>query len=253
MEEADVVKFFYSERHALTLNTAEAVLSIVCATFGPPNSVLDVGCGVGTWLYAAKAKGASRVRGIEGAWINEIQELAVPRESIDSIDLEAGWNADQDFDLSISLEVAEHLSPAAGSRLVDQLCFASPLVLFSAAVPGQGGNGHVNEQWPNYWQKQFAKNRYRSIDCVRPVIWNNENIPWWYRQNILIYINEDIARAYYLAMATKSASEDLPALGVLHPTPYIEQNITPKSPLWRRIAKKIRHSLRRRYSAEPTL
>jgi hypothetical protein len=103
---------------------------------------------VATCLYAAKANGATRLRGIEGAWINEVQELAVPIEIIEFVDLEGGWSSDRDFELSISLEVAEHLSAAAGSRLGKQLCSASPLVLFFAAVPGQGGNGHVSEQWP---------------------------------------------------------------------------------------------------------
>lgn len=244
MEQVNVKGFFYTERNALTLNAAEAVLSIVGARFGSPKSVLDVGCGVGTWLYVAEANGATRLRGIEGTWINEVQDLVVPREIIEVVNLQGDWSVDREFDLSISLEVAEHLSPAAGSRLVKQLCNASPLVLFSAAAPGQGGNGHVNEQWPDYWQKKFANNGYRSIDCVRPVIWNEDNIPWWYRQNILIFVREDIARDYYLTMASKGASDDLPVLGVLHPTPCLGQNVAPRHSLLRRIARRIRHRLR---------
>lgn len=239
MEQVNAEGFFYAKRHALTLNAAETVFSIVSARFGCPRSVLDVGCGVGTWLYAAKANGATKLRGIEGTWIDEVRDLVVPRETIKAVNLEDEWSADLDFELSISLEVAEHLSPTAGSRLVKQLCDASPLVLFSAAVPGQGGNGHVNEQWPDYWQKEFANSGYRSIDCVRPVIWNKTDIPWWYRQNILIFVREDIARDYYSTIASRHASDDLPVLGVLHPA--VQRN-SDRS-IFRRIARSIKQKL----------
>jgi SAM-dependent methyltransferase len=237
MEQAKVEGFFYPKRHALTLNAAKTVFSIVSARFGFPRSVLDVGCGVGTWLYAARANGATKLLGIEGTWIDEVRDLVVPREIIKAVNLEDEWSADLNFELSISLEVAEHLSPGAGSRLVKQLCNASPLVLFSAAVPGQGGNGHVNEQWPEYWQKEFARNEYRSIDCVRPLIWNKTDIPWWYQQNILIFAREDIAGDYYLAIASRRASDDLPVLGIQHP------------PMQRSILRRIARNIKHRFSS----
>jgi hypothetical protein len=60
-------------------------------------------------------------------------------------------------------------------------------VLFSAAIPFQGGTGHVNEQWPNYWADLFRNHDYVAIDCIRRRIWDNESVEWWYAQNCLIY------------------------------------------------------------------
>jgi hypothetical protein len=209
--------FFYDKRHALTLTAAQKVLRIVCDLFGAPRSVLDVGCGVGTWLAVAQANGAA-IEGVEGAWISGVDDLAVGRELIKVDDLEGNWTVSGRFDLAICLEVAEHLSPDAGSRLVDTLCAASPLVLFSAAIPGQGGNGHVNEQWPEYWQQEFARWQYRALDCVRPRIWEDADIPWWYRQNIVLFASKDHAHEYFSSAASKDPQWDTPVLGLIHPS-----------------------------------
>ena len=218
MNEEQVSGFFYKERHALTLHSARAVLSLVWDIFGPQSSILDVGCGVGTWLLVGEQLGASAIQGIEGPWLEGVKDVVVvvPRDRIRITDLEQDWQAPGKFGLAISLEVAEHLSPQAGLRLVERLSAASPLVLFSAAVPGQGGNGHVNEQWPMYWQKMFAGRGYRAIDCIRPVIWEDSRIPWWYRQNTVLFADKEVAREYYLKRAS-IANADIPLLGLIHP------------------------------------
>ena len=58
-------------------------------------------------------------------------------------------------------------------------------------MPYQGGTGHVNEQWPNYWIEQFAQRGYIAVDYIRKRIWDDEAIPWWYRQNILLFVNKE--------------------------------------------------------------
>lgn len=242
----NVKNFFYEERHALTAKAASVVLKIVSAQFYFPESVLDVGCGVGTWMAVAKEMGAKRVKGIEGSWLEKIEKISVPRSEIITSDLETEWSNNECFDLSISLEVAEHLSPRAGDRLVSQVCKASPLVLFSAAVPGQGGNGHVNEQWPEYWQTRFASNRYRAIDCVRPQIWNETNIPWWYRQNIILFAHENKAREYFSRLAQLEANEDIPLLGLTHPIPHgksQENDVAKRHGLIRKIKSRLLRNL----------
>jgi hypothetical protein len=93
------------------------------------------------------------------------------------------------FDLAISLEVAEHLPESRAESFVEDLTRLAPMVLFSAAIPGQGGRDHVNEQWQTYWAAMFSQHDYTLCDFLRPKIWNNRRIAYWYRQNILLFCN----------------------------------------------------------------
>ena len=91
------------------------------------------------------------------------------------------------YDLAISIEVAEHIEPGNAEEFVRLLTGLSDTVLFSAAIPGQGGTGHVNEQWPEYWAALFRASGYGAMDCLRTKIWDDAQIPFWYRQNCLIF------------------------------------------------------------------
>ena len=64
------------------------------------------------------------------------------------------------------------------------------MIVFSAAFPGQGGQNHLNEQWPEYWKNKFEKYDYELFDVLRPIFWNNESIPVWYRQNMMLVIKK---------------------------------------------------------------
>ena len=59
-------------------------------------------------------------------------------------------------------------------------------VIFSAAIPGQGGTGHLNEQFPAYWSKLFNENGFAVNSDFRFGIWNDDRIENWYRQNLMI-------------------------------------------------------------------
>jgi hypothetical protein len=209
--------FFYGERQRVTAHAAEIVLKLVWEFFGPRANVLDIGCGVGTWLRQARLLGASHIRGIEAAEVKQTRRLVIEEKSIEVADLEQPWSVTEKYNLAICLEVAEHLTRKAGLNLVKCLCEASPLILFSAAIPGQGGNGHINEQWPTYWQQQFALHGLRAMDCIRPRIWQDTDIPWWYRQNIVLFGTQQEAKKYYLSECERLPSEAIPVLGVRHP------------------------------------
>jgi hypothetical protein len=56
----------------------------------------------------------------------------------------------------------------------------------------QGGTHHVNEQWPAYWQDLFERQGYRMLDLIRREIWTNPEIQFWYRQNIFLFVVEDL-------------------------------------------------------------
>jgi hypothetical protein len=87
----------------------------------------------------------------------------------------------------LSLEVAEHLPPSAGPSFVATLCGLGDVVLFSAAIPHQGGTNHINEAWPGYWNGLFREQGFECFDVVRSAFWMRLEVEWWYAQNALIF------------------------------------------------------------------
>ena len=151
--------------------------------FGLPKSILDVGCGTGTWLRAAIDDGISDVIGIDGVEIPEDQ-LLFPSDKFQCLDLGAPVDLGHRFELVICLEVAEHLDQGSSRILIRTLTRHADVILFSAACPGQCGQHHVNCQWPKYWQGLFNSEGYACEDSARWKIWDDPLIEFWYRQNI---------------------------------------------------------------------
>lgn len=152
-----------------------------------PNNVLDVGCGVGTWLKVFEENGIIDYIGID---VVTPEKLHIPQAKFLTKDISKPFDLKRKFDLVVSLEVAEHLPEASADAFVKSLIIHSDTILFSAAIPGQGGQHHVNEQWPEYWEEKFSKHGFFFQDCIRPLIWKNENIDWWYKQNIFLLTKE---------------------------------------------------------------
>ncbi|MCX7768517.1 MAG: class I SAM-dependent methyltransferase [Flavobacteriales bacterium] len=157
-----------------------------------PSSVLDVGCGTGSWLKVARELGVEDYLGIDGPHM-DLNKAVIPVERIVLIDLEKPFDLNRRFDLVICLEVAEHISPSSAEDFIYSLCHHSKFVLFSAAIPGQGGQNHLNEQWPSWWQKLFEKNGFRAYDILRLKFWDNEKIFYWYKQNMILYSADAIS------------------------------------------------------------
>lgn len=181
---------FYKNRHQKTVYSARTVISIVLNALPPVHSAIDFGCGVGTWLSVLKEEGVIEIQGLDGHWVEQTL-LEIPKQNFREVDFEEAINFDKKFDLAITLEVAEHLSPKKAISFIDTLVAASDFILFSAAIPFQGGSSHINEQWPVYWADMFAKREYVALDCIRRRIWNDQQIPTWYRQNILLFVKKD--------------------------------------------------------------
>ncbi len=153
-----------------------------------PSSVIDVGCGIGTWLYEFKKAGVSDVLGIDSPYADQqlLKKYLNPDE-FKGWDLTKPFSAGRKFDVAISLEVAEHLPPETALQFVDHLANHADTIIFSAAVPAQVGQNHLNEQWPTYWAKRFEAKGYHCYDLVRPQFWNHPDVEVWYKQNILLY------------------------------------------------------------------
>lgn len=153
------------------------------------NSVLDVGCGLGTWLSVARDLGVKDIFGVDGEYVDrKLLGRYLDLSFFKSVDLRKDLDLDRSFDLAICLEVAEHLPESSSENLIDSLIRHSDVILFSAAIPGQGGQNHLNEQWPKYWHKLFFDRGFVFLDIIRPVIWNNLNVDYWYKQNIFLVV-----------------------------------------------------------------
>lgn len=152
-------------------------------------SVIDVGCGLGTWLSVFKECGVADFLGIDGTYVNQ-DELLIPRDQFIAADLTKPPQINRRFDLAICLEVAEHLPSEAEKSLMDFLISLSPIIAFSASIPYQNGTGHINERWLEHWIEQFGARNYLPIDCVRPRFWNHPDVEWWYSQNTILYVSE---------------------------------------------------------------
>jgi hypothetical protein len=185
-------RFFRGE--AQSTASARAIASIVCELI-QPRSAVDVGCGWGSWLLAFHECGVERLLGIDGDYINP-QRMLIDPACFAAQDLAAPFDIPGSFDLAICLEVAEHLPPRNARRFVRALTAVAPVVLFSAAMPSQGGSNHINEQWPSYWRRLFEAEGFRMFDPVRPRIRDRRDVQWWYRQNVVIYVRTDAIPSY---------------------------------------------------------
>jgi len=184
---------------------------------------VDVGCGNGAWLSVFKKNGY-QVFGIDGNAIDDSKRL-INKEEYQRFDLEKSISLNKKFDLCMSLEVAEHLSPARASSFVQDLTSLGDIVLFSAAIEKQGGQHHINCQWQAYWADKFDKENYECIDIVRPIIWNNKDVEWWYKQNMLLYVHRQ--RHQELIKTLRSKIESKLPLDVVHPETYISHHYEP--------------------------
>lgn len=180
---------FFANIHGSADTSAQVVVPILLElTTRPIRSIVDLGCGTGSWLRVAQALGVTDVIGVDGAYVPSDQ-LVIPPECFQAADLTKPVTLGKRFDLAISLEVGEHLPEPAATTLVRSLCSHSDIVAFSAAVPGQGGEGHVNEQPASYWARLFQREGYQHLDLIRPRIWDDSSVMFYYRQNLIVYAN----------------------------------------------------------------
>lgn len=184
-------RLFYQYQREGSYRSAMAVLPHVIASLAP-RSVLDVGCGAGAWLAAYRRLGVPCGVGVDGDYLDPSM-LMIDETSFEAANIANPLDLRTQFDLVQCLEVAEHVPASASETLLDNIARHGKQVLFSAAVPGQGGENHINERPREYWRDRFAARGYRLYDFVRPLIAGNRSIEPWYRYNLLFFAHESVA------------------------------------------------------------
>lgn len=177
---------FFEYILAGSLSSSRVVCPIVHGWLRPA-SLLDVGCGMGAWCKTWQDIGVGDVVGVDGDYV-ELDALLIAPQKFYSHDLAQAFSLSRSFDLVTSLEVAEHVPTEASETFVENLVTHGKVVLFSAAVPGQGGKFHVNQQPLDFWRRLFASHGYRCFDPLRPLIRTDRRVEPWYRYNTLLYV-----------------------------------------------------------------
>lgn len=222
---------FYSLRHKETSYAADKIMSILFGRLPNIHSAIDVGCGVGTFLLTLNKQGVKDILGLDGDWVNR-DMLVIPHNNFKNVNLTTPPDLKKKYDLAICLEVAEHLPVENAEKFIGWLCGLSENVLFSAAIPYQGGVNHLNEAWQSYWAKLFANHGFHCVDSIRSQIWDDQVIPFWYRQNILFYTKEAI-------QPPTSQIYPLP-LDLVHPELYLMKSDQCQSNLLQKFTRRVK-------------
>ncbi len=205
---------FYNHQSSGSERSAERVLPIILRRVRV-DSLIDVGCGIGTWTATAKKLGVGSVVGLDGDYVvpaglrltsTEFRPVDLARAIPDGLGK---------FDLALCLEVAEHLPRERADGFVAELCTLSDAVLFSAAAPNQGGTEHLNEQWPSAWSARFEQEGFTHFDIVRPLIWWDPEVEFYYRQNSILFVRRDSST--YGAVQEGLVGQPLKPIDAYHP------------------------------------
>ena len=185
---------YYETLHPGAARSAQVVVRTLVDWLAP-QSVIDVGCGAGAWAAAFADQGVGTVHGVDAPWLPQ-DVLQIPASDFIAHDLRTPLSLDRQYDLVLSLEVAEHLPEAQAASFVASLVGLGDIVVFSAAIPNQGGHDHKNEQWPAYWAALFAEHDYVPVDVLRLPFWDDEAVEWWYAQNMMVYMTRTARAAH---------------------------------------------------------
>jgi SAM-dependent methyltransferase len=179
---------YYDEDVEAAAKQAAPVMAEAIVSMFYPKTIVDLGCGTGVLLEEFR-KLNCKIAGLEysdaGLSLCEKRNIPVRKFNIEKDKL------DETFDVAVSFEVAEHLSPWVANRFVDLLCQLSSIVVMSGATPGQSGRDHINEQPHSYWIEKFQRRGYQlnvaSTDNLRSA-WQSAGIAAWYYENVMCFI-----------------------------------------------------------------
>jgi hypothetical protein len=178
------------ERNLKRLSDARIVVNALASVIETPKSIIDVGGGQGVWCATFMESGVASVKCIDHP-NTPLDDLMIPKEFYQACDISTHFPSPERVDLALCIEVAEHLPTAHSKRLVEYLTSCSDLVLFSAGIPGQAGQHHINCQPPAFWHEIFKEFGFKRYDCIRPLIIDSK-AAFWLKQNLFLFSKNDL-------------------------------------------------------------
>jgi hypothetical protein len=215
-------KTFYMNASCISVNSANTILPIIFKYLPKISSVVDFGCAEGVWLSEIIKMGIDDIKGLDGSWVDKAR-LKIPVSFFKEADFEQNIILDRKYDLAISLEVAEHLKKEAAKTFIKSITDTADFVLFSAAIPFQGGTSHINEQWPEYWNNIFNEYGFVANDFLRNAIWDLD-VSIYYKQNAILFLKKNRINDTKLPENTYCINN--PPVRVIHPKVKLQRVVT---------------------------
>ncbi len=178
--------------HNFAVTDANNVVDIIEQCFPDAKSFVDVGAGSGAYAAEAQRRGHPTVAyehsrfgrylaGRQGVNSRAFDLTRIPPAIVDR----------DVFDVAYCFEVAEHIPAPLGDLLVEFISIHGREVLFTAAHPGQGGTGHINEQTADYWQERFARHGKQldveRTDTIRGALASANLRSRWLAENAMVF------------------------------------------------------------------
>ena len=176
--------------HEVALSSAPGVIRTFQAVFPGARRYVDVGAGSCAFAAEALRRGlacaaceyspvARRLGKKQGVDVRPFDLTRTPPAQLDG-----------PFDLAYCFEVAEHVPEPMGRDLVKFIASLAPLVVFTAAPPGQKGHGHINLQPKEYWIGQFASHGFAHRSDLSKRVSDSfarEDVISWLVENVMVF------------------------------------------------------------------
>jgi cyclopropane fatty-acyl-phospholipid synthase-like methyltransferase len=162
-----------------------------------PTSVVDFGCGIGSYLESCYNKGIKNIAGydIGGEYAQKYTpDFLYP--FIEYCDCTKPIKTQQKYECVISFETIEHIEPSGTNVFIENLVNATDFdkgrILFTGAPPEQEGCGHINCRDKQEWIEIFAEQDFTVDQHLTELVkdaWTGLNVgcPPYIINNLLIF------------------------------------------------------------------
>lgn len=182
----------YGESNDAYNGACEVIAAEIVRRFAPA-TVVDWGCGTGLHVAAMRRAGVNAL-GVDGVLADaDLRAAGVDIRVADITAPVAPEVTFESYDLSLCIDVLEHLHDSESAAALANITRGAGLVILSCAPPGQGGHHHVNERPRRYWVRRMAEigwkyDRAETGSMEHVFLADRSRLPWsWMYHNLCVY------------------------------------------------------------------